>query len=284
MATLGLVNELKILRLMPEGAFLDGGPEGEILLPLREVPKGSERGQGLKVFIYLDEEGYVVASTRTPLAQRGDVANLKIAGVNREGAFLVWGLPQHLFLPWKEVKHEQKSLIREGQRILVILFTDEDGRMAASTRLEEFLSDEAEGFQEGDKVSLVIGDRTDLGVRVVVNNRYWGMVHNNDIFGTLARGETREGYIKALREDKKLNVSLSAPGYAKVDAIAQGVLDVLKRRGGFMAVTDKSKPEEIYELFGISKKVFKQTLGALYKRRRILIEADGIRLALDHEP
>lgn len=278
MATLGIVNELKILRLMPEGAFLDGGSLGEILLPLREVPKGSERGQALRVFIYLDDEGYVVASTRLPIVQRGDVANLKIATVNRLGAFLVWGLPQNLFMPWKEVKHEQKHLIREGQRILVILFTDEDGRMAASTRLEEFLSDEAEGLQEGDKVDLVIGDRTDLGVRVIVNNRFWGMVHDSDIFGALTRGETREGYIKALRADHKLNVSLSAPGYAKVDAIAQNLLDTVKRRGGFMPVTDKSKPEEIYALFGISKKVFKQTLGALYKSQRILIEADGIRV------
>jgi hypothetical protein len=144
--------------------------------------------------------------------------------------------------------------------------------------LDDFLSDEAEGFQEGDQVELVIGDRTDLGVRVVVNHRYWGMVHDSDLFAKLSRGDTREGYIKALREDHKLNVSLSAPGYAKVDAIAQDMLDVLKRRGGFIPVTDKSQPEEIYALFGISKKVFKQTLGALYKSKRILIAVDGIRL------
>lgn len=279
MATLGIVNLLKILRLMPEGALLDGGPEGEVLLPIAQVPRNSEVGQALKVFVYLDEDGHFAATTRIPLAQRGDVAHLKIAAVNRTGAFLVWGMPKDLFLPWKEVKFEQKGQVREGQRILVILFTDDEGKMLASTRLEEFLSDEAEGFQEGDKVNLVIGERTDLGVRVVVNHRYWGMVHNNEIFGTLTRGEVREGYIKALREDRKLNISLSAPGYAKIDAVAQALLDVLKRQGGHMAVTDKSKPEEIYAQFGISKKVFKQTLGALYKARRILIEADGIRMA-----
>ena len=212
------------------------------------------------------------------IAQSGEVAHLKVVAVNKAGAFLACGLPHDLFLPWKEVKHDQRHLMKEGRKILVAVFTDEAGQLAASTRLDDFLGDEAEGFQEGDKVTLVIGDRTDLGVRVVVNHRYWGMVHDSDIFTKLTRGQTREGYIKALREDHKLNVSLSPPGYAKVDDIAQGILDVLKRRGGFLPVTDKSKPEEIYALFGISKKVFKQTLGALYKSRRIVIDVDGIRM------
>ncbi len=278
MATLGILNALKILRLAPEGATLDGGPEGKVFLPVAQVPRNSEPGQVLQVFVYRDEDGDLVATSRIPLVQRGVVAHLKIAGVNREGASLVWGLPKHLPLPWTEVKVEQKVQIREGQRVLVIVFLDEAGQLIASTRLEEFLSDEAEEFQEGDKVSLVIADRTDIGVRVVVNNRYWGMVHDNDIFGELPRGECREGYIKALRADHKLNISLSPPGYAKIDAVAQNLLDVLKKRGGFLPVTDKSQPEAIYALFGISKKVFKQTLGALYKARRILIEADGIRM------
>ncbi len=279
MATLGILNDLQILRLSPEGAYLDGGAEGEVLLPIRQVPKGSERGQNLAVFVYLDAEDLFTASLRPPLAQLGDVANLKIAGVNKDGAYLVWGLPQNLFLPWKEVKQEHKIQIREGQMIMVIVCEDNSGRVIASTRLDDFLSDEAEGLAEGDRVALVIGDRTDLGVRVVVNNRYWGMVHNNEIFSTLTRGEKREGYVKALRPDQKLNISLSAPGYAKVDAIAPSVLLTLKRNGGFLAVTDKSKPEEIYALFGISKKVFKQSIGALYKTKQIVIEAEGIRLA-----
>lgn len=279
MAELGLWNDLNVLRLTPEGALLEGGEQGELLLPLHLMPPTWEPGQPLKVFVYLDADGHLTATTRKPLAQRGEVANLKIATVNKEGAFLAWGLPQNLFLPWKEVQHEHKHLVQEGEKVMVVLFMDESGRMKASMRLEEFLGDEAEGFQEGDKVSLVIADRTDLGVRVVVNHRYWGMVHASDIFCRLTRGETRAGYIKALRADHKLNIALSAPGYAKVGDIAQGVLDVLKRQGGFMAVTDKSRPEEIYALFGISKKVFKQTLGALYKSRRIVIGADGIRLA-----
>jgi predicted RNA-binding protein (virulence factor B family) len=181
-------------------------------------------------------------------------------------------------MPWKEVRHEQRRLVKPGNRVLVFLFSEEAGHMAASTRLSDFLMDTAEGFQEGDKVSLVIGDRTDLGVRVIVNHRYWGMVHDSDLFSPVSRGETREGYVKASRADLKLSLALSAPGYAKVDAAAQGLLDTLKRHGGFLAVTDKSAPEQIYALFGISKKVFKQTLGALYKQRRITLEPEGIRM------
>jgi len=278
MAALGTMNDLPVLRLSPEGALLDGGLEGPVLLPLDQLPKGLEVGQVLKVFVYRENEGSLVASLRPPLAQGGEVAHLKVVSTNRAGAYLNWGLPQDLFMPWKEVKHEVRRLIKEGNKILVFLFMDELGRMAASTRLADFLMDEAEGFREGDKVSLVIGDRTDIGVRVIVNHRYWGMVHDGDLFSKVSRGETREGYVKALRADHKLSLSLIAPGYAKVEPIAQNLLDVLKRHGGFMPVTDKSEPEKIYALFGISKKVFKQTLGALYKNRRISIDADGIRL------
>ena len=279
MAVLGDWNDLNLVRLGRQGAWLDGGAHGEILLPLNHVPAGSETGQPLKVFVYMDAEGRPTASIRAPFAVRGEVAHLDIVAVTKEGAFLAWGLPQDLFLPWQEVKSEQRHLVKEGRAMLVFLFTDEEGQVTASARLEAFLDDEAHGFQEGDKVSVVVGDRTDLGVRVVVNHRYWGMVHNNDLFGELRRGERRDGYIKALRPDHKLNVSLASPGYAKVDAIAQTILDVLKRRGGFLPLTDKSRPEAIYALFGISKKVFKQALGSLYRTRQIVMAADGIRMA-----
>lgn len=217
-------------------------------------------------------------SAPAAIPQPGEVANLTILGTNKAGALLAWGGPEELLLPWKEVRHEQKHQIKDGKKVVVFLFWNDEDRITASTRLADFLVDEADDLQEGDQVSLVIWERTDIGVRVIVNHRYWGMVHDSDIFGKLTRGETRVGYIKALRADRKLNVSLNSPGYAKIDDIAQNLLDVLKRRGGFLPVTDKSRPEEIYDLFGISKKVFKQTLGALYKNRRILIAEDGIRL------
>lgn len=275
---LGTLNGLKVLRLGPEGAFLDGGPEGPILLALEQVPPALEPGQVLRVFAYREDEGRLVAHLRLPLALGGEVAFLKVLSVNPAGAYLDWGLPKPLFMPWKEVKHEVRRLVKPGHKVLVFLFSDAAGHLAASTRLADFLVDEADEFQEGDQVTLVIGDRTDLGVRVIVNHRYWGMVHASDLFGPVSRGETKEGWVKASRADRKLSLALSPPGYAKVDAVAQALLDTLTRRGGFLPVTDKSAPEQIYALFGISKKVFKQTLGALYKARRIAIDADGIRL------
>jgi predicted RNA-binding protein (virulence factor B family) len=277
-ATLGTLNDLKVLRQGPEGAFLDGGPEGSILLPLEQLPPGIETGQVLQVFAYREDEGRLVAYLRPPLALGGEVAFLRVVSVNPAGSYLDWGLPKPLFMPWKEVQHEVRRLVKPGNKVLVFLFSDEAGHLAASTRLADFLVDEADEFKDGDQVTLVIGDRTDLGVRVIVNHRYWGMVHDSDLFCNVGRGERKEGWVKAPRADRKLSLSLSAPGYAKVDIVAQALLDTLKRRGGFLPVTDKSAPEQIYALFGISKKVFKQTLGALYKARRITIDADGIRL------
>ena len=211
--------------------------------------------------------------------QPGEVAHLTILATSPAGALLDGGGPEDLLLPWKEVRHELKHQIKVGKKVLVFLFWSDDDRITASTRLQDFLRDEAEGLQAGEQVNLVVAEPTDLGVRVIVNHRFWGMVHSSDIFCNLARGDRRVGYIKALRPDRKLNVALQAPGYGKVDDLAQGLLDTLKRRGGFLPVTDKSSPEEIYALFGISKKAFKLTLGALYKSRRILIGTDGIRLA-----
>jgi predicted RNA-binding protein (virulence factor B family) len=278
MASLGTLNDLKVLRLGPEGAYLDGGADGPILLPLEQVPPGIEPDQVLQVFAYREDEGRLVAYLRPPLALGGEVAFLKVVSVNPAGAYLDWGLPKPLFMPWKEVKHEVRRLVKPGNKVLVFLYADEADHMAASTRLADFLVDEADEFKEGDKVTLVIGDRTDIGVRVIVNHRYWGMVHDSDLFCKVTRGEIRDGWMKAPRADLKLSVSLSEPGYAKVGTVAQALLDTLIRRGGFLPVTDKSAPEQIYALFGISKKVFKVTLGSLYKARRISIDADGIRL------
>jgi predicted RNA-binding protein (virulence factor B family) len=278
MTALGRFNELNILALTPRGARLDGLEAGELLLPAREVPPGSVAGVALKVFLYLDSEDRVVATTATPAAQVREAAYLKIVSVGDAGAFLAWGLPKDLLLPWNEVKREQKRLVVAGRNILVCVFQAEDGRIAASAKLDDFLVDEADEFKEGDRVSVLIADRTDLGLRVIVNHKYWGLVHSNEVFGTVPRGRRQDGYVKALRPDRKLNIALSAPGYAKVDGAAQGILKVLRRHGGSMAVSDKTAPEEIYALFGVSKKVFKQTIGALYKNRSILINEAGIHL------
>jgi predicted RNA-binding protein (virulence factor B family) len=276
MSGLGRFNDLNVLAVTAQGARLDGGPLGEILLPGPEVPVGCAPGTALKVFLYLDADGRPLATATAPAAQVGETAFLKIVTVNDAGAFLAWGLPKDLLMPWSEVKREQKRLVVAGRKILVCVFLAEDGRIAASSRLDEFLSDEADGFKEGDPVSVLVADPTDLGLRVIVNHRYWGLVHRNEVFGTLPRGHRQTGYVKALRPDRKLNIALSAPGYAKVDQAAQDLLRVLERQGGSMAVSDKTPPEEIYRLFGMSKRVFKQTLGALYRDRRILMDEKGI--------
>ncbi|MBP1627530.1 MAG: GntR family transcriptional regulator [Holophagaceae bacterium] len=278
MATPGILNELPLLSVSPLGAMLDGGKLGEIPLPSGEVPPGTEPGQILKVFVYHDATDRLMATTRVPKAQVGEVAFLKIVAVKGAGAFLDWGLPKDLLLPWAEVRRDQKHMIVEGKKILVMLIQDPDGREAASARLNDFLTDEADGFWPGEKVSILVADPTDLGMRVIVNHRHWGLVHQNEIFGSLRRGDVREGYIKALRPDHKLNISLTAPGYAKADAVGQSILDALTRRGGFLAVTDKSEPKLIYDLFGVSKKAFKQALGTLYKNKEVSIEPTGIRL------
>ena len=278
MTHIGQFNDLPILSLTPKGALLDGGAQGELLLPAREVPAGKATGETLNVFVYWGPDDRLVATTTAPLAQVREVACLKIVSVNDAGAFLHWGMPKDLLLPWNEVKREQKKLVVPGRKLVVAVFLAEDGRIAASTKLDDFLLDEADGFKEGDAVHLLVADRTELGLRVIVNHRYWGLVHQNEVFGTLHRGQTLPGYVKTLRPDRKLNLALSPPGYAKIGTVAENLLAVLARKGGFLPVTDKTPPEEIYATFGISKKVFKQTLGALYKGGRITIEPAGIRV------
>ena len=276
MTALGRFNDLTILTLTARGARLDGGEAGELFLPAPEVPPGSGPGTVLKVFLYLDADDRVVPTTVTPLAQVRETAYLKIVTVTDAGAFLNWGLPKDLLLPWGEVKREQKRLILANRYVMVCVFQAEDGRIAASAKLDDFLVEEADEFKEGDKVSVLIADRSEIGLRVIVNHRYWGLVHNNEVFGNVPRGRRQDAYIKALRPDRKLNLTLSPPGYAKVDAASRGILKVLETHGGFMPVSDKTPPEEIYALFGVSKKVFKLTIGALYRERRIRIDETGI--------
>ena len=227
MAVIGRFNTLTVLRLTGHGAILDGhtddGEGGDILLPTRLLPPDIAVGASVEVFVHFDSEDRVIATTQTPLAQVGDVAWLKIVAENDAGIFLDWGLAKDLMLPWNEVPREQKIGLEPGRSVLVMVFQDSSGRIAASARLDDFLAREAEGFNEGDKVSLLIGDRTDLGVRAVVNNRYWGLVHNNELFGNARKGERRDGWVKTLRSDLRLNIALTPPGPDKIDSAAQGL-------------------------------------------------------------
>lgn len=277
MTDIGCFNVLRIAALSPTGALLDGGPLGRIPLPAGEVPAGSGPGATVRVFVYYGPDDQLLATTTAPLAQVGQVACLKIVRVNDAGAFLAWGLTKDLLLPWNEVPRGQKHSVVEGKQIVVAVFQAEDGRIAASARLDDFIKDEAEGLAQGDRVQLLVAASTDLGLRVIVNHRYWGLVHSNEVFGTRRRGQELEGYVKPLRADGKLDIALGRPGRARIGSAAEAVLDALRQAGGFLPVTDKTPPEEIYSRFGVSKKAFKQTLGALYKRGEITLEAGGIR-------
>lgn len=277
----GSLNSLRVSRFAGPGAFLaepgeEHGPE--ILLPGSQVPEGARVGDVLEVFVYLDSEDRPVATLLRPRAQVGEVASLRVVATNDAGVFLDWGLPKDLLLPYNEIPRDQKIGLEPGRFVLVMVFQDDTGRVAASARLDDFIAKEAGGFNEGDKVSVVLVNRTDLGWRAVVNDRYWGLVHNNEVYGQLRVGERRDGWVKTLRSDRRLNVALVPPGPARIDPAAQKVLDKLTAEGGFMAVGDKTPPEAIYTLFGVSKKVFKQAIGSLFKARRIDIEAGGIRL------
>lgn len=276
---IGSRNRLPVLRTGEHGAWLDGAEHGDILLPRRYLPKACAPGDVLEVFVYFDSEDRLVATTDAPLAEVGQVAFLEIADLNDSGIFLKWGLPKDLLLPWNEVPREQKATLEPGRRVLVMIFADARERIAASARLADFLQPTSQAFTEGEKVRVLIGDRTDLGYRVIINHRVWGLLHTADIFGAVKKGEVRAAWIKALRADHKLSVSLAAAGHAaKVDSVGQGILDRLKKEGGFMAVGDKTAPEVIYRLFGVSKKAFKQAIGTLYKQRLIVLEDGGIRL------
>jgi predicted RNA-binding protein (virulence factor B family) len=278
----GSLNSLQLRRFSGPGAFLGeaADPHGpEVLLPGAQVPEGAKVGDLLEVFVYHDSEDRPVATTARPRAMVGEVATLRIVAESDAGYFLDWGLPKDLLLPYNEIPRAQKDALEPGRFVTVMVFQDDTGRVAASARLEDFIAKEAEGFEEGEQVRVLVFSRTDLGWRVVVNDRYWGLVHHNEVFGNLKPGERRDGWVKALRADRRLNIGLAAPGRAKVDPVAQKILDRLAAEGGFMAMGDKTPPEAIYAVFGISKKVFKQAIGSLFKARRIIIEPGGIRLA-----
>jgi predicted RNA-binding protein (virulence factor B family) len=204
----------------------------------------------------------------------GDIALLEVVAVKDAGAFLDWGRPKDLLLPYSE----QRSRPRVGQQVLVMIFEDDQGRPAASMRLEDFIVDQAEGLKNGDKVDLVIGERTDLGIKAVVNQRFWGLLYRDDLTQPLRRGQRLEGYVRRVREDGRLDISLMPSGAEKQQLAAEQVIKALQSNQGFLALSDKSSPAAIKLQLGISKSAFKQAIGQLYKQRRIVIESGGIRL------
>lgn len=275
MIEIGKINTLEIVRETDNGLYLDGQELGEILMPQKFVTVEIKEAGWADVFVYSDSEDRLVATTEEPKAMVGDFAYLNVIATSRFGAFLDWGLPKDLLVPFRE----QKADMVEGKSYLVYIFVDVlTNRIAASAKLDKYLDNTPPEYKKGEEVDLLIADETDLGFKAIVNNEHWGILYKNQVFQTLRSGQKIKAYINKIREDEKIDLLLEKPGYEKVDAISQKILDELKANKGFMAVSDKTSPDMINALFSISKKNFKKALGKLYKKRLITFESDGIKL------
>lgn len=272
---LGEYNRMTVVKEVDFGMYLDGGDEGEILLPRRYVPEGCKKGDELDVFVYLDNEERPVATTLKPLATVGDFAFLEVAWVNEYGAFLNWGLMKDLFCPFRE----QKMKMERGKGYIVhVHLDDESYRIVASAKVERYLDDELPDYKSGDEVDLLVWQKTDLGFKVIVDNRYPGLVYKNRIFKEIRTGDRMKGYIDMVRPDGKIDVSLQPAGRKMTAEFSETLLQYIKNNGGVCRFTDKSAAEDIYREFQVSKKNFKKAVGDLYKRRIITIYEDRIEL------
>ncbi|MGV3539190.1 MAG: S1 RNA-binding domain-containing protein [Rufibacter sp.] len=274
MLHLGDYNYLEILRELEHGLYL-GSDDGDVLLPRKYVPADAQVGGMISVFVYRDSEDRLIATTLEPKAKVDQFACLQVKDINRFGAFLDWGLEKDLFVPYSN-QHDE---LHVGQWALVYLYLDENSdRIVGSTKLAPYLSYDPITLQEGDPVQLLIGPEKALGYQVMVNNKYLGMLYRNEVFKPLQPNEFTQGYVKKVREDGKLDVSLQKQGYDEVGQASQVVLQKLKEENGWLALTDKSAPEIIYQTLGMSKKTFKKAIGALYKQGVVQLQPEGISL------
>ncbi len=266
---------LKVVKTVDFGVYLDGGRAGEILLPSRYVPEGTAPGDSLEVFIYLDQEERIIATTERPLAKVGDFAFLEVKWVNEYGAFLGWGLMKDLFCPFRE----QKKRMETGKSYVVHVHVDEDSyRIVASAKIDRYLNRDTRGLEEGREADLLVWHKTELGFSVIIDNEYSGLVYDDQIFVPVHTGDRLKGYIQKIRPDGKADVSLQRTGRRGTRDFSRALMEYIVSRGGFCPFGDKSGAREIYDEFGVSKKVFKKAAGDLYRRRKITIETDGLHI------
>jgi uncharacterized protein len=274
MVKVGDYNIMKVLRAVDFGVYLDDGAEG-ILLPKRFVPEGLSIGDEVKVFVYHDSEGRLVATTQEAKGVVGDVVKLKAVTVTNQGAFLEWGLMKDIFVP----KSKQVSGMREGAEYLVKIYLDEQtGRVAATEKIEPFLSNDELTVKEKDLVDMIVYRRTDIGYLVIINNKHTGVLHFNEIYQSIGVGDKLKGFIKTIRPENKIDVVIGKPGYNRVEDEVSKILRLLQENNGYLPYHDKSDPEEIYSFFGMSKKAFKMATGNLYKQQKIAFTKTGIKL------
>jgi predicted RNA-binding protein (virulence factor B family) len=275
MITIGTRASLTVLREKPVGLFLDAQNLGEILLPRREMPKEWFVGAEIDVFLYRDSEDRLVATLKQPNVMPGDFGKLRCTALTEVGAFLDWGLPKDLLVPFRE----QKTRMEIGKRYLVkVLVDDTTGRLVATTRIARHIDLTPPDFEPGEEVSLTVYGKTPMGYKAIVNGTHTGLLFSNEVFQDLAHGEKLTGYVAALRSDGKIDLTLHPPGRTRVDDLEKRILGELVARGGFWPLTDKTPAAEIYEELGVSKRTFKQTLGALMKKRLVTQTETGIRL------
>ncbi|WP_100752343.1 CvfB family protein [Vibrio salilacus] len=277
MIKVGQINHLEVVKKADFGVFLDAGDYGTVLLPNRHVPEGTQVGGYIDAFLYFDSDSQLVATTETPIAQVGEWGLMKIQGVNATGAFADWGIKEKdLLIPFSE----QRVRFSEGQNVLVYVYTDKaSGRIVGTTKFNKLLDKTPANYKQNQQVDLIIAERSDLGYKAIVEGLHWGMIFTSDVFGKLFVGKKLKGYIKSVREDGKIDLSLQKIGVSKMDDLSQKVLDLLKKKGGFLPLNDKSSPEDIFAAFRTSKGTFKKTIGGLYKQGKIVIEKEGIRLS-----
>ncbi|MCB9252024.1 MAG: GntR family transcriptional regulator [Flavobacteriales bacterium] len=271
----GKINRLEVIKQLDFGIYLDGLDMGEILMPKQYVPENTKPGDTIEAFIYFDSEDRIIATSIIPYALAGEFASLKAVSVSQSGAFLDWGLPKDLFVPFRE----QKMDMKEGSYYVVYVYLDQvSHRMVASTRIEKFLSEEKPVYENGEAVTILVYQKTDIGYKAIINQKHMGVIHFSDVFKKLEYGGEMLAYVRKLKEDGKIDLVLQKPGYESIDPISVSILDRLKKNNGFLPLNDKSSSEQINTELGLSKKTFKKALGALYKDRKIVFEPNGIRL------
>jgi predicted RNA-binding protein (virulence factor B family) len=275
MAFLGRYNKLRIIKRADIGVFLDGDQFGDILLPRKYAPESMRIGDEVEVFLYNDSEDRIIATTLKPKAQVGECAYLKVVSSSKFGAFLDWGLPKDLLVPFSE----QQKPMEKGYSYAVYLFVDEETeRIAASTKLEQRLSVEVSGFKPQQEVDLLIYGKSDLGFKAVINGTHLGQLFEGETFQRLHFGEQLKGYIRQVRVDGKIDLMLQLPSELTRDNLGEAIIDQLRQNDGVSTLTDKSPPDDIYQAYGVSKASYKKALGKLYKQRRIAIEKQQITL------
>ncbi len=275
MIEIGKWNKLLMIKKLDFGIYLDGEELGEILLPKENLVKNFQIDELLNVFIYYDSEDRIIATRKKPYAEVGEFAYLKVKEVTSIGAFLDWGLQKDLFVPFIE----QNIAMEDSHSYLVYVYFDQySRRIVASARISKFISrDEAE-YNEGDKVRFIVFKETDIGYKILVDNKYLGMIFKNEIFEPITLGQKMIGFVKKIREDNKIDISLKNIGIAKIDDTSKEIIDLLEKNNGVLPVSDKSSPELISKYFKMSKKTFKKSIGFLYKNHLIALEPHQIKL------